>query len=55
MVLFAPVVNTYGYVGKEFGEFCAAIDERNRGKNRGRNRGRLLSLLGVYAHAEKVC
>jgi len=54
MVLFAAVVNTYGYVGNEFGDFCAAIDERNRGKNRGRSLSRLLSLLGVFANAEKV-
>ena len=54
MVLFAAVVNTYGFVGKELGDFCAAIDERNRGKNRGRSLNRLLSLLGVYANAEKV-
>ena len=54
MVLFAAVVNTYGFVGKEFGDFCAAIDERNRGKNRGRSLSRLLSLLGVFANAEKV-
>ena len=55
MVLFAAVVNTYGFVGKEFGDFCAAIDERNRGKNRGRSLSGILSLLGVYANAEKFC
>ena len=54
MVLFAAVVNTYGYVGKEFQEFCAVIDEKGRKKNRGRTLIQLLSLLGVYANAEKV-
>ena len=53
-VLFAAVVNTYGYVGKEFQEFCAVIDEKGRKKNRGRTLIQLLSLLGVYANAEKV-
>ena len=53
-VLFAAVVNTYGYVGKEFEDFCAVIDEKNRGKNRGRTLIQLLSLLGVCANAEKV-
>ena len=54
MVLFAAVVNTYGYVGKEFEKFCAVIDENSRGANRGRDLVKLLSLLGVYANAEKV-
>ena len=54
MVLFAAVVNTYGYVGKEFENFCAVIDGNSRGANRGRSLVKLLSLLGVYANAEKV-
>ena len=54
MVLFAAVVNTYGYVGKEFEKFCAVIDGNSRGANRGRSLVKLLSLLGVYANAEKV-
>ena len=54
MVLYAAVVNTYGYVGKEFEKFCAVIDEHSRGANRGRSLVKLLSLLGVYANAEKV-
>ena len=51
---FVAVVNTYGYVGKEFEKFCAVIDENSRGANRGRSLVKLLSLLGVYANAEKV-
>ena len=54
MTLFAAVVNTYGYVGKEFEQFCAVIDENSRGANRGRGLIKLLSLLGVYANAENV-
>ena len=29
MELFAAVVNTYGYVGKEFEDFCAVISEKS--------------------------
>ena len=53
MKLFAAVVNTYGCIGNEFKEFCAAIDDQKHG-SRGRSLGLLLSLLGVYANAEKV-
>ena len=54
MQLFAAVVNTYGSIGQEFSDFCAAIDSEQLGKSRGRSLGQLLSLLGVYANAEKV-
>ena len=51
---FAAVVNTYGYVGKEFEELSAVVSQNNRGMNRGRNLIALLSLLGVFANAEKM-
>ena len=54
MQLFAAVVNTYGKVGKEFVDFCYIVDSSNRGKARGRDLTNLLSLLAVYANAEKV-
>ena len=54
MQLFAAVVNTYGSIGQEFKDFCAAISSEKLGKSRGRSLGQLLSLLGVYANAEKV-
>jgi len=54
MELFAAVVNTYGHVGQEFEDFCAVISEKKPGMNRGRSLVTLLSLLGVYANAEKV-
>ena len=49
MVVFAAVVNTYRYVGKEFEDFCAVIDE----KSRGRTLTQCVPLLGVYANAKK--
>ena len=54
MKLYAAVVNTYGKVGQEFVDFCTDVDNNNRGKGRGRDLTILLSLLGVYANAEKV-
>ena len=54
MKLYGAVVNVYGKVGQEFVDFCAVIDNINRGKGRGRSLTNLLSLLGVYANAEKV-
>ena len=54
MQLFAAVVNTYGKVGKAFVDFCYIVDSSNRGKARGRDLTNLLSLLAVYANAEKV-
>ena len=54
MKLYAAVVNTYGKVGQDFVDFSAVIDNINRGKARGRSLTNLLSLLGVYANAEKV-
>ena len=54
MKLYAAVVNTYGKVGKEFEDFASVVDSKNRGKARGRDLTNLLSLLGVYANAEKV-
>ena len=54
MELYAAVVNTYGKVGKEFEDFASVVDSKNRGKARGRDLTNLLSLLGVYANAEKV-
>ena len=54
MELFAAVVNTYGYVGKEFEDFCAVISEKKPGMSRGCSLVTLLSLLGVYANAEEV-
>ena len=54
MKLFAAVVNTYGCIGSEFKDFCAAIEADKRGSARGRSLGLTLSLLGVYANAEKV-
>ena len=41
-------------VGQEFHDFCAAIDGDVRGKGRGKTLSSLLSLLAVYANAEKV-
>ena len=52
MKLYGAVVNVYGKVGQEFVDFCAVIDNINRGKGRGRSLTNLLSLLGVYANAE---
>ena len=54
MKLYAAVVNTYGKVGQEFVDFCSVVDNNSRGKGRGRDLTILLSLLGVYANAEKV-
>ena len=54
MKLYAAVVNTYGKVGQEFVDFCSVVDNSSRGKARGRDLTILLSLLGVYANAEKV-
>ena len=54
MKLYAAVVNVYGKVGQEFIDFCAVIDNINRGRGRGRDLTNLLSLLGVYANAEKI-
>ena len=54
MQLYAAVVNTLGCVGQEFHDFCAAIDGDVRGKGRGKTLSSLLSLLAVYANAEKV-
>ena len=48
------MVNTYGKVGQEFVDFCSVVDNNTRGKGRGRDLTILLSLLGVYANAEKV-
>ena len=50
MTLYAAVVNTYGYVRQEFGDFCATIDS----KGRRRRLLTLFSLLDVYANAEQV-
>ena len=49
--LSAAFVNVYGKVGQKFIDFCAVIDNINRGKGRGRV---LLSLHGVYANAGNV-
>ena len=38
----------------QFVDFCAAIDNINRGKGHGRSLTNLLSLLGIYANAEEV-
>ena len=54
MELYAAVVNTYSCIGDEFHNFCAAVDGDTRGKGCGKSIGRLLSLLAVYANAEKV-
>ena len=54
MKLSAAVVNTYGCIGDEFHNFCAAVHGDNRGKGRGKSLRRLLSLLAVYANAEIV-
>ena len=54
MKLYAAVVNTYGKVGQEFVDFCTVVDSNSRGKVRGRDLTILLSLLGVYANAEKI-
>ena len=54
MKLYAAVVNTYSKVDKEFEDFASVVDSKNRGKARGRDLTNLLSLLGVYANAEKV-
>ena len=54
MKFYVAVVNTYGKVGKEFEEFCYIVDSSSRGKARGRDLTNMLSLLGVYANAEKV-
>ena len=48
----AAVVNTYGYVGNAFVDFCVVVSENKRGMNRGRSLILLLSLLGVYPNAE---
>ena len=50
MTSYAAVVNTYGYVGQEFRDFCATIDSQGRG----RRLLTLFSLFGVYANAEQV-
>ena len=54
MSLYPAVVNTYGFVGEEFKNFCSAIDTKKRGIVRGKSLIVLFSLLGVYANAEKV-
>ena len=54
MSLYPAVVNTYGYVGEEFKDFCSVIDTKKRGIVRGKSLVVLFSLLGVYANAEKV-
>ena len=54
MELFVAVVNTYGCIGNEFNDICATTDTDKRGSSRGRSLRLLLSLLGVYANAEKV-
>ena len=54
MQLFAAVVNTYGKVGTELVDFCYIVDSNNRGKARGRDLTNLLSLLTMYANAEKI-
>ena len=54
MQLYAAVVNTLGCVGQEFHDFCAAVDGDVRGKGRGKTLSSLLSLLAVYANAEKI-
>ena len=38
----------------KFVDFCTVVKNNNRGKGRGRDLTILLSLLGVYANAEKV-
>ena len=49
------VVNTYGYVGEEFRDFCSVLNTKKvRGNARGKSLLKLFSLLGVYANAEKV-
>ena len=50
----AVVLNTYVKVGQEFVDFCSVVDNSSSGKGRGRDLTILLSLLGVYANAEKV-
>ena len=50
MTLYAAAVNTYGYVGQEFRDFCVTIES----KGRGRRWLTLFSLLGVYANADHV-
>ena len=55
MSLYPAVVNTYGYVGEEFRDFCNVLNTKKvRGNARGKNLLKLFSLLGVYANAEKV-
>ena len=44
----------YQSVGQEFVDFCTVVDSNSRGKVRGRDLTILLSLLGVYANAEKI-
>ena len=46
--------STQFFIGSEFKDFCAAIEADKRGSARGRSLGLTLSLLGVYANAEKV-
>ena len=55
MSLYPAVVNTYGYVGEEFRDFCSVLNTKKvRGNARGKSLLKLFSLLGVYANAEKV-
>ena len=54
MKFYAAVVNAYGKVGQEFVDFASVIYNTTRGKGRGKNLICLLSMLGVYANAEKV-
>ena len=55
MSLYPAVVNTYGYVGEEFRDFCTALNTKKvRGNARGKSLLKLFSLLGVYANAEKI-
>ena len=50
MTFYAAVVNTYGYVRQEFGDFCATIDIKGRGKRP----LTLFSLLGVLTESSST-
>ena len=54
MELLAAVVNTYGYVGNEFVDFCAVVSENKRGMSRGRSLILLLAVFGVYENIENI-
>ena len=48
MSLYPAVVNTYGFVGQEFSDFCRVVDTKNvRGIARGKSLVHLFSLPGV--------